>query len=156
MCISPDKEEDEEIDDDLLNGEVVYDRKDNNISTIHFDVETFYNFIDCDMNNDNVGKMLQLMYESMSTNLKATKTGGSSTSLQKVKSLNQRWFKATKNTIEKLPDTNLLGRDYIFQKGESIYRILSIFKKSYNKWRYETCADEGESVMVHVQELSYH
>ena len=93
------------------------------------------------------------MYESMSTNLKATKMGGSSNNLQKVKSLNQRFFKATKNTIEKLPDTNLLGRDYIFQKGESIYRILSIFKKSYNKWRYKTSADEGESVMVHVQEL---
>ena len=156
MCISPDKEQDEVINDDLLNGEVLYDRKDHNMSIIHFDVETFYSFIDCDMNNENVGKMLLLMYESMSTNLKATKTGGSSTNLQKVKSLNQRWFKATKKTIEKLPDRNLLGGDYIFQKGGSIYRILSILKKLYNKWRYEPSADEGEYVMVHVQELSYH
>ena len=30
-----------------------------------------------------------------------------------------------------------------------------MFKKSYGKWRYETHADEGESVMVHVQELGF-
>ena len=59
MCISPKDEQDKEINKDLLHGEVFNDRKDNNPTTIHFDVETFYNFIDCDMNNKNVGKMLQ-------------------------------------------------------------------------------------------------
>ena len=93
------------------------------------------------------------MYESMGTNLETTKKVGSSTNLQKVKSLHQRWFKATKKTIGKLPDTNLLGRDYIYQKGDIFYRILSVFKKSYGKRRYEIFVDEGESVMVHVQEL---
>ena len=68
------------------------------------------------MNNENVGKMLKLMYESMGTNLEKTKTSDSSNHLQKVKSLNQRWLKATKNTIEKLPNTNLLSRDYIYKK----------------------------------------
>ena len=33
---------------------------------------------------------------------------------------------------------------------------MCLFKKSYGKWRYETHADEGESVMVHVQELGFH
>ena len=108
------------------------------------------------MNNENVGKMLQRMYESMESNLETIKSGGSSTYLQKVKSLNQRWFKATKHTIEKLPDTNLLRRYYIYQKGDAFHWILCVFKKSYDKWRYEMYADEGESVMVHVQELSYH
>ena len=31
-----------------------------------------------------------------------------------------------------------------------------MFKKSYGKWRYETHADEGESVTVHVQELGFY
>ena len=78
------------------------------------------------------------------------KISGSSTNLQKVKSLNQRWFKASKNTIEKFPETNLLGRDYIFQKGDTPYRILSVFKKSFGKWCHETQADEGEYIMMHV------
>ena len=73
------------------------------------------------------------MYESMGSNLETIKSGGSSTNLQKVKSLNQRWFKATKHTIKKLPDTNLFGRDYIYQKGDAFYRILCVFKKSYGK-----------------------
>ena len=59
MCISPDGAQDEDINDQLLDGKVLYDRRDNNTGTIHFDVETFYSFIDCDMNNENVGKMLQ-------------------------------------------------------------------------------------------------
>ena len=153
MSISPDTEQDEDVNDSLLLGDTLYDSKDDGNTMIYFDVDNFYSFIDCDMNNDNVGKMLQLMYESMGTNLEKKKTSGSSTNLQKVKSLNQRWFKASKNTIEKLPDTNLLGRDYIFQKGDTPYRILSVFKKSYGKWRHETHADEDESIMVHVQEL---
>ena len=133
MCISPKDEQDKNVDENLFDGEVFYDRKDNNTTIIHFDVDIFYSFIDCDMNDQNVGKMLQLMYKSMGTNLENTKTRGSSTNLQKVKSLNQRWFKATKNTIEKLPVTNLLSRDYIFQKGGTIYQILGVFKKFYGK-----------------------
>ena len=108
MSISPDTEQDEDVDDKLLLGDTLYNSKDDSNTMIYFDVDNFYSFIDCDINNDNVGKMLQLMYESMGTNLEKKKTSGSSTNLQKVKSLNQRWFKASKNTIEKLPDTNLL------------------------------------------------
>ena len=96
------------------------------------------------------------MYKSMGTNLETTKTGGSSTSLQKIKSLYQQWSKATNHTIEKLQDKNLLGRDYIYQKEGTFYRILSAFKKSYGKWCYETYADEGESTIVHVQEFQYY
>ena len=53
------------------------------------------------------------MYESMSTNLAKAKIGGSFTNLKKVKSIKQQWFKATKHTIEKLPDANHLGRHYM-------------------------------------------
>ena len=114
MCISPEDEQDENVNEDLLKGEVLYDSHEENQLRINFDVETLYSFIGLDMNNENVGKMLKLMYESMGTNLEKTKTSDSSNHLQKVKSLNQRWLKATKNTIEKLPNTNLLSRDYIY------------------------------------------
>ena len=53
---------------------------------------------------------------------------GSSTTFQKVKSLTQRWFKASESTIEKLPSKNILGRDYIFQRNGTFFRILCIFK----------------------------
>ena len=112
-----------------------------------FDVETFFSFIRGDMSNENMGQILQLTYESRGTKYEKKKMSGSSTGLQKVKSLNQSWFNATNNTIEKLPSKNILGKDYIYKSEDSV------FKKSYGKWRYEDYANEGDSVMVHVQEL---
>ena len=46
-----------------------------------FDLETFYSFIRGDMSNENLGQMLQLMYESMGTKFQKKKTWGSSTGL---------------------------------------------------------------------------
>ena len=96
------------------------------------------------------------MYASIGSNFEKSKTWGSSTNLQKVKSLTQRWFKASESTIEKLPSKNMLGRDYIFNKHGTCIRILCIFKKSYGKWRFEDNADENDAVMAHVQELGFH
>ena len=84
MYISPEDEEDENINEDLVQGEVIYDSQEENQLTINFDVETFYSFISLHMNNENVGKVLKLMYESMGTNLEKTKTGGSSNRSQKL------------------------------------------------------------------------
>ena len=81
---------------------------------------------------------------------------GSSTTFQKVKSLTQRWFKASESTIEKLPSNNILGTDYIFQRNDTFFRSLCIFKKPYGKWHYEDNADENEAVMAHAQELAFH
>ena len=100
--------------------------------------------------------MLELMHASMGTNFEKTKTRGSSTMLQKVKSLTQRWFKASESTIEKLPSKNILGRDYIFQRNGTFFRISCIFKKSYGKWHYEDHADENEVMMAHVREFVFH
>ena len=153
--------EDNEVDDnlidedELLNG-VLYDKNGPNHLTLHFDVKMFYKFIGYEICNENVGKMLELMYSSMGTNFEKSKTWGSSTNLQKVKSLTQRWFKASECTIEKLPSKNILGRDYIFSRHGTYFRILCIFKKSYGKWRYEDNADENDAVMAHVQELGFH
>ena len=105
------------------------------------------------MSNENVGQMLQLMYESLGTKFENQKTWGSSTGLQKVKSLNQRWFNAMNKTIEKLPNKNISGRDYIYKSEDTFYRVYSVFKKSCGKWQYEDYANEDDPVMVHVQEL---
>ena len=69
----------------LLKG-VIYERDESTQVTVNFDVKKFYQFIRFDMNNANVGKMLQLMYEYMGTNYEKKGTRGSNNSLQKVKS----------------------------------------------------------------------
>ena len=69
MPISPDTEQDEDVNDNLLLRDTLYDSKDDSTTMIYFDIDNFYSFIDCDMNDDNVGKMLQLMYKYMGTNL---------------------------------------------------------------------------------------
>ena len=146
---------DDVTSNDVMIGGVIYDRDSPDHLILNFDVTMFYRFLGCEITNDNVGRMLKCMYESMGTNFEKKKNWGSSNNLQKVKSLNQRWFQATDETIEKLPRKNVLGRDYIFERNGTYYRILSIYKKSYGKWRYEYHADENEPVMAHVQELNY-
>ena len=86
-------------------------------------------FICNDVNMENVGKVLQLMKESIFNYFEKKQTRGSITNLQKFKTLNQRWFKATNETIEKLPEHNLLERDYINQYNGTYYGIITIFKK---------------------------
>jgi len=84
---------------------------------------------------------------------KKKQSKGSITNLQKFKTLNQRWFKATTETMEKLPESNLLERDYIYEKNGVYYRVLTLFKKSYGKWRYEQRQIKGPDLRIHVQEL---
>ena len=142
------------INDDMLSIGYIYDEKEVDQQMVNFDLQKFYQFIRFDINNENVGKMLQIMYESMGKNYEKKKSWGSSNRLQKVESLEQQWFQATKDTIEKLPNKIFLSRDYIYLKNSKHYRVHSVFKKSYGKWRFEPHANEGESVMAHVQELA--
>ena len=46
-----------------------------------------------------------------------------------------------------------MKRLYIYKSENTSYRVLSVFKKSYGKWRYEYYANEGDSVIAYVQEL---
>ena len=117
-----------------FNGESTYDfAKMHGKETVHFNLVMFYKFIRNDVNKENVSKMLHLMKASISSSFEKKQTKGSITNLQKFKTLNQRWFKATKETMEKLPESKLLERDYIYEKNGVYYRVLTLFKKSYGK-----------------------
>lgn len=118
---------------------------------VYFNLQMFYKFIRNEVNKDNVGNMLQLMKQSISHSFENKQTNGSISNLQKCKSLNQRWFNASKETIEKLPETSLLERDYIYEKNGTYYRILTIFTKSYGKWRYQQCHEKGPDMRIHVR-----
>ncbi len=66
------------------------------------------------MTNGNVGKAQKLMKESITLSRNKNKVSGSTyvriINLQKVKSLNGRWFGRTKENLEKLTDDNILER----------------------------------------------
>ena len=54
------------------------------IYTTLFDVESFYRFIHYDIKDDNVGKMLQLMQDSMSATLEKKRFGAAPQTFKKV------------------------------------------------------------------------
>jgi len=123
---------------------------------VKFDCDKFYNFIRYNMRNENVGKMLHLMKESIDSSRDKNKIVGSVTDLQKVKSLNGRWFQRTKENIEDFSDNNSLERDCIYEKNGRYYRVLSIFKKSYGKWRHVRSGNINEKLKIHIQELNFY
>ena len=90
VSLQDNNDDDDLIDEDHHHDGVLYDKNDRNHLTLEFDVKRFYRFIGYEICKENVGKMLELMYVSMGTNFGKTKTRGSSTTLQKVKSLTQR------------------------------------------------------------------
>ena len=77
------------------------------------------------------------MSESMRTSFETQKVHGSITSLQKVQSLQGCWFKVRIDDVEKIITGNSIERNCIYIKDGKFYCVLSIFKKSYNKWRHE-------------------
>ena len=103
-------------------------RKDNP-SVEEFNCEIFFRFISQDIRNKNIGKMLHYMSESMRTSFETQKVHGSITSLQKVQSLQGRWFKVRIDDVEKIITGNSIERNCIYVKDGNFYRVLSIFKK---------------------------
>ena len=94
MSLDSENENKEQLKEDQILECLKDDNQEPHQVVIPFDVETFYSFIRGDMsNNENVGQMLQLMYESIGIKFEKQKTWGSNTGLQKVKSLNQRYGK---------------------------------------------------------------
>ena len=89
--------------------------------------------------------------------LKKQKVQGSISSLQKVKSLSGRWFSVRTENVEKLITGNSVERNCIFLSNRKHYRVLSVFKKSYNNWRHERRGDKNDKMKVHLQLLdNYH
>ena len=54
-----------------------------------------------------------------------------------MQSLKGRWFKVSIENVEQLRTVNMVERNCLYKKDGKYYQVLSIFKKSYNKWRHE-------------------
>ena len=106
---------------------------------------------------NNIGNMLHYMSESMNTRFEKQKVQGSISSLQKVQSLQGRWFSVRKENVEKIVNGESVERNFMFVKNGKYYRVLSVFKKTYNKWRHEQRGEKNEKMKVHLQLLGkYH
>ena len=90
LSITSNSGNDEKVKEEMLLKGVIYDEDKSKQVNVNFEVNKFYQFIEFDMNSENVGKMLQLMYDSMGSNYEKKRTQGSSNRLQKIKSLNKR------------------------------------------------------------------
>ena len=90
LSITSNSGNDEKVKEEMLLKGVIYDEDKSKQVNVNFEVNKFYQFIEFDMNSENVGKMLQLMYDSMGSNYEKKRIQGSSNRLQKIKSLNKR------------------------------------------------------------------
>ena len=114
-------------------------------SNIEFlEVENFFKFVSNDFRKNNVGNMLHYMSESMNARFEKQRVEGSISSLQKVQSLQGRWFSVHKDNVEKIITGESVERNCIFVKNAKYYRVLSVFKKTYNKWRHERRGEKNE------------
>ena len=111
-------------------------QKDNS-SVEELDCKNFFRFFSQDIRNNNVGKMLHYMSESISTPFETQKINRSISSRQKVQSLEALWFKVRLEDEDQIITGNSVERNCIYSKDGKFYRVLSVFKKSYNKWRHE-------------------
>ena len=75
---------------------------------------------------------------------------GSTTELQKDQSLKGRWFKVKVEDVENIDVSDHIIRDDIYRVNGQFYRVLSAFKKSYNKWRLERCGKRNEKLKIHL------
>ena len=128
--------------------------KNDKVHVEEFDCENFFNIISSDFRKNNVGNMLCYMSEAMNINFERQKVKGSISSLQKVQSLQGRWFSVKKKNVEKIVTGDSIERNCIFLKNKRYYRVLSVFKKTYNKWRHERRGERKEKMKVHLQELA--
>ena len=120
---------------------------------IEFDCENFYDFIGQDVNNANVGRLLNHMSNSISNSMERKRVDGSITELQKVQSLKGRWFNVKSKNVEDYGDGENISRNDIYKIRDDFYRVLCVLKKTYNKWRMETYGKKNENLKIHLQML---
>ena len=70
-----------------------------------------------------------------------------------MQSLKDCWFKVKVENVEKIDQGEDIQRDDIYKINEDNCRVLSVFKKSYNKWRLERSGKKKEKLKVHLQLL---
>ena len=117
----------------------------------------FFKFVSFVIRNNNIGKMFRYMSESMNTVFEKHKVQGSISSLQKVQLLKGRWFKVNIDNVEPINTGNYVEQNCIFLNDGKFYCVLSVFKKTFNKWRHERKGKTNEKMKVHLQVLEkYH
>ena len=119
------------------------------------DCQIFYSFIGQNVSNTNVGNLLKHMQDSISNSMKNNRVDGSTTELQKVQSLKGCQFKVKAENVEKIDQGDNITRDDIYMIKDDSYRVLSVLKKSYNKWRLERSGKKKEKLKVHLQLLDF-
>ena len=78
--------------------------------------ENFFKFVSQDINENNIGKMIHCMSESISTTFEKDKVQGSISSVQKVQSLKGRCFKVSTENVEQLRTVNTVERNCLHKK----------------------------------------
>jgi len=122
-----------------------------------FNTEHFFRFVTYEITQKNIGNMLHYMSYSMNTSFEKRSVEGSISPLQKVQSLKGRWFKVNPKNVEAINSGQTIERNCIYLKKGKYFRVMSIFKKSYNKWRHERKGGIKEKMKVHLQVLeTYH
>ena len=76
LSIKSNSDNGEKMKEDMMLKGIIYDEDQTVEETVTFDLKIFYEFIRFDMNNENVGNMLQLMYDSMGSNFEKKKNQG--------------------------------------------------------------------------------
>jgi hypothetical protein len=69
----------------------------------------------------------------------------------KVKSLQARWWSRRESVASSLQHG--IMRNMVFYVEGELYRVLGVYRKSYNKWRIESCVAETETSWVHLQKV---
>ncbi|EQC30715.1 hypothetical protein SDRG_11474 [Saprolegnia diclina VS20] len=68
----------------------------------------------------------------------------------KFNSLAGRWYKKAPKLVETPTTSAMLKRNVIVATAKGRYRLLSVYVKSYNKWRIETSPSATKSTMIHA------
>ena len=76
LSIKTNSDNGEKMKEDMMLKGIIYDEDQTAEETVTFDLKKFYEFIRFYMNNENVGNMLQLMYDSMGSNFEKKKEPG--------------------------------------------------------------------------------
>jgi hypothetical protein len=78
---------------------------------------------------------------------------------EKAMSLKGRWFQVKKEeeATTSVDPSEVVKRNTIFQDSIGCYRVLSLYAKSYSKWRFEEEIDLKQKVKfkAHIQRLTY-
>ena len=99
----------------------ILEKDESNSNKQGFNCENFFKFVSQDIRENNIGKMLQCMSESISTAFEKDKVQGSISSIQKVQSLKGRWFKVSIENVEQHRTVNTVERNCLYKKDEKYY-----------------------------------